>query len=794
MSRTLLRIFTFSIALFAPLLCCAGESDRASCNDSLVLWYDRPAKYWEECLPLGNGRLGAMLSGGVRNEYIGLNEGTMWSGGVQHTDNPEALEWLPIIREALLVGDNRRAEELMYRYFTCSGGGSASPEYGCYQMLCNLWVKTAIAEGATIEDYRRELRLRDAIATTSFKADGVVHRREYFTGYWVGAYTARYETSAATDYEISLSRPECAVLKVWSDDPQSGIISIHGELKSGSEKRGVEYAGELWIRTNGEVSVEGESLIVKGATEVEFYFDAVTSYNMIVPKELSHIVMMNALAERDRYGYEGLRSKHIDRYRELFDRVAIELGEQRLDIPTDRRMVEYAERGDDPALAALYAQYGRYLLISSTYHAELPPNLQGIWADSINTPWNGDMHLNINQQMNHWPLEVGNLGELIDPLTRYVEALAESGKHTANHFYDAEGWCAHILANAWGFTSPSEDPSWGATNTCGAWISLHLWEHYLYTLDREYLERVYPLMRGAAEFLYSILIEDPRSGYLVTAPTTSPENGFYLNTEDAANGIVTHICMGSTMDNQITREIFNAVCSATEILGCDTALADQLRYAESRLVPTRVSSDGRIMEWMEEYLEAEPQHRHVSHLFGLYPAAQITRSTPELIDAARRTLEVRGDAGTGWSRAWKICFWARIGDGDRAERLLRSLLEPAIVDGYERGGSYANLFCSHPPFQIDGNFGGAAGVMEMLLQSHDGVIDLLPALPSLWASGSFKGLCARGGIEVDCSWTDGVVRSVMLLSKSDSNVVLRLPDGSCHSVRCKAGERVVVEF
>ena len=295
-------------------------------------------------------------------------------------------------------------------------------------------------------------------------------------------------------------------------------------------------------------------------------------------------------------------------------------------------------------------------------------------------------------------------------------------------------------------------------------------------------------MRGAALFLRSILIEEPKSGHLVTAPTTSPENGFYLNDKDAEAGVVTHICMGSTMDNQITREIFNAVISAAEILECDKELIEDLSYATSRLVPTRISSDGRIMEWMEEYREAEPEHRHVSHLFGLYPAAQISHSTPELMEAARRTLEVRGDAGTGWSRAWKICFWARIGDGNRAERLLRSLLEPALVEGRERGGTYPNLFCAHPPFQIDGNFGGAAGIMEMLLQSHDGVIDILPALPDNWSSGSFRGLRARGGISVDCTWKEGEVVSVSVVAKHDCTVTLRLPDGSQHSLECKSGK------
>ena len=756
-----------------------GVAEEYSANDDLILWYDQPAKYWVEALPLGNGRLGAMLAGGVTKEYIGLNEESMWSGGFQHTDNPEALAWLPHIRAALLEGDNRRAEELMYRHFTCSGGGSASPEYGCYQMLANLYIDTDIAESAEISDYRRDLRLRDAIATTSFRADSVEHRREYFTSLSDNVMAMHYTASAPTNYRIKLWRPENVTTKT-----DSLGVSIYGMLPSGSDKPGVEYYTRMQIITDSSIAADDDYIYITGATDIEIYISAATTYSVAEPHNEVNITINQAIAK----SYNTLRSEHIAKYRELFDRVEIDLGTQRLDIPTDRRIEEYATTGVDAALAALYAQYGRYLLISSAYNAVLPPNLQGIWAGGVWTPWNGDMHLNINQQMNHWPLEVGNLGELIEPLTRYVEGLAISGEHTARHFYDADGWCSHILANAWNFTSPSEDPSWGATNTCGAWISLHLWEHYLYSGDREYLERVYPLMRGAALFLRSILIEEPDSGYLVTAPTTSPENGFYLNDKDAEAGVVTHICMGSTMDNQITREIFSAVISAAEILECDKEVSEELSYALSRLVPMRISSDGRIMEWMEEYREAEPEHRHVSHLFGLYPAAQINHSTPELMDAARRTLEVRGDGGTGWSRAWKICFWARIGDGNRAERLLRSLLEPALVNGMERGGTYPNLFCAHPPFQIDGNFGGAAGIMEMLLQSHDSVIDILPALPDNWSSGSFRGLRARGGITIDCTWEQGSVVSVSVVADHDCTITLRLPDGTQHRLDCKGGK------
>lgn len=731
-------------------------------------------------MPLGNGRIGMMPSGGVATDHIILNEETMWCGGVQYTDNPEAREWLSKIREALLRGNNRTAEILMYRYFTCSGGGSASAEYGSYSMFADLEIEHIGAESLTIEDYRRELNLSEAIARTSYSADGAHYKREYLCSMADNIAIIRLTSDQATDYRIALSHPKGMEVTAKVNE-----LTISGMLPSGSDKDGVKFYGKVCI--DAECIAEDNALIIKGAKDATILISIATNYANSDYRE-SVDCALDIVSD-----YDKLRQKHINAHRALFDRVTINLGEQLNDIPTNKRLERYADGESDPALAALYAQYGRYLLIASAYNATLPPNLQGIWAGDIWCPWNGDMHLNINQQMNHWPLEVGNLAELIDPLTRYTEGLAISGEHTARHFYDAEGWCAHILANAWGFTAPSEDPSWGATNTCGAWISLHLWEHYLYTLDRAYLERVYPTMRGAAEFLRSILIEHP-DGYLVTGPTTSPENGFYLSDEDMKRGIVTHICLGSTMDNQIAREIFSAVVSASEILGIDSELREEYKATINRLVPNRIASDGRVKEWMEEYREAEPEHRHVSHLFGLYPAAQITRHTPELMEAARLTLDARGDAGTGWSRAWKICFWARLGDGDRAHKLLGSLLEPAIKDGAHHGGTYPNLFCSHPPFQIDGNFGGSAGIMEMLLQSHDGAITLLPALPTAWREGEFRGLKARGNIEVACRWSEGEITDAWLLSATDQTVTVRTADGREQEVECREGERVKVKF
>lgn len=744
----------------------------------LRLWYIAPAQMWEETLPLGNGRLGAMPDGGVFQENITLNDITMWSGGLDETCNPGALETLPQIRQLLLEGKNDLAQQMMYKHFACGGRGSAFGDgadapYGSFQLLGNMRLRYFFKDSVSREysDYERGLSLDRAVAWTTFQKGKTHYRREYLVSHEDDIIVIRLTADKPNrlDFDVELDRPEH--FECYSND---GVLYMEGQLPDGNGGGGNRYLAMMKVVTeDGRQVADSAEIHVRDASSACILLSAGTS----LWKTDFESRVADLLECAGQLDYATLRKGHIAAWQDKFSRVELNLGNTPDTVPTDRRLFRFKEQ-EDPALAALYFQFGRYLLLSGTRENTLPLNLQGLWANTVRTPWNGDYHLNINLQMNYWPVEVCNLSELHMPLKNLVQGLVPSGEKTARCFYGADGWVAHMMTNPWYFTAPGEHASWGATNTGGAWLCQHLYEHYLFTQDEAYLREVYPLLKGAARFFLSSMIEEPRYGWLVTAPSSSPENAFYM----LGSRTAVSVCMGPTMDVQLVRELFENTIQATRLLGEDGDFAVELERAIRKLPPMQVSSKGGyLQEWLEDYEEVEVHHRHVSHLFGLYPSNQISLAdTPELAEAARKTLERRGDTGTGWSRAWKINFWARLQDGNRAYRLLKNLLTPVAVDGKiisRGGGTYPNLFCAHPPFQIDGNLGGCAGIAEMLIQSQAGYIDLLPALPDAWADGSFKGLCVRGGGVVDLDWEAGKVKRMRLTARTDYTFRIKIPAG-----------------
>lgn len=755
-------------------------------QQSLLLWYNAPAPLWEAALPLGNGRIGMMPDGGVDHESVILNDITMWSGSEENAVNPGAISYLPQIRALLLAGRNGEAQQLMYQHFRSAGQGSAfgsgkDAPYGSFQMLGEMDIAYAYGSEAPATNYRRELSLNDAVATTQFEKGGVAYRREYFASHADDLLVIRItaDRKGAVSLKVRLSRPERATVR---NDGET--LLMEGQLNDGYDSdKGVRYKSRLKIiPEGGSLRSDEGALTLTGADEAIILLS--TSTDMLDKAYATTVDEL--LSKGTAHPYKRMRKAHTETYRALFDRVTLNLGEQDLTTPTDERLAAFQQQ-DDPSFAALYFQYGRYLMISGTREGSMPLNLQGLWANSVQTPWNGDYHLNINVQMNYWPAEVCNLPELHRPLIAFTQSLVPSGEKTASAFYGAKGWVAHVITNPWRFTAPAEHASWGATNTGGAWLCQHLWEHYAFSGDKDYLQSVYPTLRGAADFFLTNMIEDPATGWLVTAPSSSPENAFLLPGEK--EGV--YVCMGPTMDVQIIRELFTHVVKAATILSVSDSTVEGIREALPKLPPMQVSQGGYLQEWLEDYTETDPRHRHVSHLYGLYPSDQITPyRTPELAEAAAVTLERRGDAGTGWSRAWKINFRARLHDGNRAYQLLKSLLEPALGDDTSMsgagGGTYPNLFCAHPPFQIDGNFGGTAGIAEMLIQSHDGYIELLPALPDRWKEGSFRGLRVRGGAEADVTWSKGRVIRFTLHAAEEGRFRIKLPGDTTWSAGGKS--------
>lgn len=772
------------------------SSDKQSTKE-LKLWYDAPAKIWEEALPLGNGSLGAMVFGNPLNEVYQMNEETLWSGPSEERNNPLGPVALPKIREAINKGDYKLAESLWKN-------NAQGPYTARYLPLANINLNMH-AEGNQIADFYRDLNISDAIAHVSYKINDVQYRRSSFISFPDRVMVIQLEADKKETLSFDLGLNSDLHFDTSADgnrlilkgkapyyvanrkyDPNQ---ILYAATKDGP---GLNFEVHLSvISKDGKIEANDSILSLTDASSATIIVAAATSYQSdSFAQSSSDLTSAGKKAEEFLYkaqalGYKKLLERHKEDYKYLFDRVALSLGDGKENLPVNKRLEAFQKDESDKGIIELYYQYGRYLTIASSRVGSLPSNLQGIWNRHVQPPWGSNYTTNINTEMNYWPVEITGLQECFEPLLTFVERLSQEGEKTAKINYGIEkGWLAHHNSDAWAQTSPTggydQDPSgtprWSCWPMAGVWFCQHLWDHYAFNGNKKYLEdSAYPLMKGAAEFMLQWLQEDPESGYLVTNPSSSPENNFKYFDQDEKEQVGV-IAKATTMDMSLIRDLFVNSIHASEILEQDAPFREELKTALARLYPPHIGSKGQLQEWHKDFEDVDPKHRHISHLLGLHPGKEVLpRINPDYAKACRRTLELRGDGGTGWAMAWKINFWARLEDGNHAYKMLKNALRhvDATEVSMKGGGTYSNMFDAHPPFQIDGNFGGTAGITEMLLQSHSEDIFILPALPDSWSSGSAKGLRARGGFVLDLEWEDKSLKKITVHSTLGGNCRLR---------------------